>query len=310
MKKHLILTIGAPGSGKSTWALEQAAKSRKGNKTIVLNRDDVRAMLFGGKYKYSRENEGLVMNNIVNTTKIALMDNETNRIIIADTNLNAQTRKLFRSLVADAEAMSGESPEKDFQVLEEVFDVPWVELEKRNLTRGTKAVPKPVLRSMYLNMEKYLGRHVEYVPNPKLPKAVIFDLDGTLADNSHRNAFEYWKLDKDKPVEFVVNLAKMYSKAGYEIVCVSGRNAGDAKDNKKFHRMTKEWLDAHNIPWDKLHMRAWDDRRKDDVTKEEIFWNKIAYEYNVECAFDDRDRVCELWRRIGVNCCQVAFGEF
>lgn len=309
MKKHLILTVGAPGSGKSTWALEQAAKSRKGNKTIVLNRDDIRSMLFGGKYKYSRENEALVMDNLLNTLKVALLDDHTNKVIVADTNLNFKTVQKLKSVIDYASEVN-EDPTRTFHFEQVPFDVPWVELEKRNLTRGDKAVPKPVLRDMYLKMEKYLGRHKEYVPDLSKPKAVIFDLDGTLANNNHRNAFEYWKLDKDSPVEFVVNLAKMYSKAGYDIVCVSGRNAGDASDHRKFHRMTKQWLDNHNIPWDKLHMREWNDRRKDDVTKEEIFWEKIANEYNVECAFDDRDRVIELWRRIGVNAAQVQFGEF
>lgn len=306
MKKSLILTVGAPGSGKSTWAHEQAAKSRKGNRTIVLNRDDIRAMLFGGKYKYSRENEALVTQSLMHTLKLALVDKVTDRIIIADTNLNESTRKsIYNFLIKEQEHYDGKITYE-----EKPFDVPWVELEKRNDVRGAKAVPKPVLRDMFLKMEKYLGRHKEYVPDLTKPKAVIFDIDGTLANNDHRNAFEYWKLDKDKPIDFVVNLSKMYSAKGYEIICVSGRNAGTKDDPRKYNEMTRNWLDKHNIPWDCLYMRAHDDSRKDDIVKQEIFLDKIAENYNVECAFDDRDRVVEMWRRIGVNCCQVNFGEF
>lgn len=77
MDKKVILTVGAPGSGKSTWALEQVEKSRKGNKTIVLNRDDMRAMLFGGKYKYSRENESLVTRSLLHTLRLAVNDEQT-----------------------------------------------------------------------------------------------------------------------------------------------------------------------------------------------------------------------------------------
>ncbi|QGT54223.1 polynucleotide 5'-kinase and 3'-phosphatase [Acinetobacter phage Stupor] len=306
MDKKVILTVGAPGSGKSTWALEQVEKSRKGNKTIVLNRDDMRAMLFGGKYKYSRENESLVTRSLLHTLRLAVNDEQTDRIIIADTNLNEATRKtIYDFLVKEQEHLGNNI------IYEEMpFDVPWVELEKRNLTRGNKAVPKPVLRDMYLRMQKYLGKHRQYVPNPELPKAVIFDLDGTLANNDHRDAFAYWKLDKDTPVEFVVNILKMYKQNGYKILCVSGRNSGTKDDNLKYYNMTADWLSYNAIPWDNLYMRAHDDRRKDDITKEEIFWTHIADNYNVECAFDDRDRVIELWRRIGVNAAQVQFGEF
>ena len=49
MKKTVVMTVGAPGSGKSTWA-ENEVKNTK-VKTIVLNRDDLRAMLFGGTNK-------------------------------------------------------------------------------------------------------------------------------------------------------------------------------------------------------------------------------------------------------------------
>lgn len=58
----------------------------------------------------------------------------------------------------------------------------------------------------------------------------------------------------------------------------------------------------------KNSVKSFVDNRKDDIVKEEIFWDKIAENYNVECAFDDR--VMEMWRRIGVNCLQCDFGEF
>ncbi|EQA7786890.1 AAA family ATPase [Acinetobacter baumannii] len=304
--KQLILTIGAPGSGKSTWAQEQAKKSRKGSRIIVLNRDDLRSMMFGGHYKYSRENENIVMDSVINSLYTALRDKDTTKVIIADTNLNLQTRLTYESIARDVMKETGFK----IEVVEEPFDVDWVELEKRNAVRGNKAVPKPVLRSMHLNMQKYLGKHYQYVADKSKPQAVIFDLDGTLANNDHRDAFAYWKLIDDKPIEFVVNILKLYEEMGYHIICVSGRNAGTKEDHHKWEKLTQSWLAKHNIPYNELHMRAHDDRRKDDIVKEEIFRTHIAHKYNVECAYDDRDRVVEMWRRIGVNCCQVNFGEF
>lgn len=301
--KKVIMTIGAPGSGKTTWALEQAADKK--HKTIVLNRDDLRAMLFGGKYKYSRANENIVMNAMVNMLNDALVDNSIQRIIIADTNLNESTRNKFNSVIEKHSKL-----DKPICTEHKHFDVSWVELEKRNLKRGDKAVPKQVLRDMYLKMQKYMGKHKQYTPDPTKQKAVIFDLDGTLANNDHRHAFDYEKLIDDKPIEFVVELARMYAQNDYDIICVSGRNAGDKETNDKHWHATASWLSKNNIPWSVLYMRDWDDNRADDIIKEEIFWNKIENNWNVECAFDDRDRVVEMWRRIGVNCSQVNFGEF
>ena len=188
--------------------------------------------------------------------------------------------------------------------------MPWATLVQRNNKRGIKAVPIDVLRSMYKNMQKYLGKHSEYVPDTSKPKAIIVDLDGTIANNDHRNAFEYHKIPNDKPIEKIVDLVKMYSDFGHDIICVSGRNAGNKEDHKKFHRLTKQWLDDNNIPWYSLHMRDWNDYRKDDIVKEEIFWEKIADKYNVVLALDDRSQVVEMWRRIGVTCLQVAHGDF
>lgn len=45
----LILTRGLPGCGKTTWALEQVAAAEPGA-VVRVNRDDLRAMLFGPSY--------------------------------------------------------------------------------------------------------------------------------------------------------------------------------------------------------------------------------------------------------------------
>ena len=163
---------------------------------------------------------------------------------------------------------------------------------------------------MYLKMQKYLGKHKAYVPNTELPKAVIFDIDGTLANNNHRSPYALWELDKDTPIGFVVDMLNMYRASGHKIICVSGRHSGVKADERKYFDMTDAWLAKHNIVPDELFMRATGDSRKDDIIKEEIFNEHIAPRFNVVLAVDDRDRVVEMFRRIGVNCAQVAFGEF
>lgn len=302
MKKQVILTVGAPGAGKSTWAESQA----KDPKTLIVCRDNLREMFFGGTYKYSRVKEKAVTDHVKSVIKQFLHDDHFATLILADTNLNDSTRKTYLDLCI----LEQKDSKHEVEFIETPFDVSWIELEKRNLKRGHKAVPKDVLRSMYLNMQKYLGKHKQYEPKPELAKAVIFDLDGTLADNNHRGAFEYDKIPGDKPNEFVVNMLKHYHANGYKIICVSGRNAGHENDPIAWQNLTATWLNTNGIPADRLLMRQWNDFRSDDIIKEEIFWEHIAPYYNVECAFDDRDRVVEMWRRIGVNCAQVNFGEF
>lgn len=304
MKKTVFLTVGAPGSGKSTWAEEQA----KNPGVLVTCRDNFREMFFGGKYKYSRAKEKAVTDAMKSVIENFLQDNVFHTLIIADTNLNESTVNGYQNILNQYTHQNRKAPPPSLELVP--FDVPWIELEKRNLTRGNKAVPKPVLRDFYLKMQKFVGKHKQYEPNPELPKAVIFDLDGTLANNDHRSAFEYEKLINDTPIEFVVNMAKMYKAAGYKIICVSGRNSGNEDSATQFYFSTLEWLEKNDVPFDRLFMRRHDDFRSDDIIKEEIFWAQIANEYNVECAVDDRDRVCEMWRRIGLNCLQCNWGEF
>ena len=306
--KKVILTIGAPGSGKSTWATEQAKKA----KVFIVCRDDLRQMMFGGEYKYSREKEKAVTAHVKQALEQFLEQDHFETMIIADTNLNESTRNGYKKIVETKNTKIKNFGLKvpTISVEEVTFDVPWVELEKRNLTRGNKAVPKAVLRSMHLKMQKYLGKHVAYVPNKELPKAVIFDIDGTLANNDHRSPYALWELHKDSPIEFVVDMLNMYRDSGHKIICVSGRHSGVKSDERKYFDMTDAWLHEHNIVPDELWMRKTGDSRKDDIIKEEIFYEHIAPRYNVVLAVDDRDRVVEKWRSIGVNCAQIAFGEF
>lgn len=302
MMKRIILTVGCPGSGKSTWTREFIAKNPG---YFNVNRDDYRQSIMGheerDEYKYTKKKEGIVTCMQFDATKGILYGGDSVKgVIISDTNLNPERRLAWETF----------AKEHGWKVEYKVFDVPWTELVKRNSKRGTKAVPIDVLRSMYSHMRAYLGLPV-YTGTPGKPKAVIFDVDGTLAKMVDRSPYDLEKCDTDIINPMVVELSKMYDKQGYQIIVVSGRECGTEEDPMKYYHMTRKWVeDFAQVPLVMQCQRVQGDDRKDDVVKEEIFWEKIAPHFDVKLAVDDRQNVVEMWRRIGVECWQVAFGDF
>lgn len=143
--------------------------------------------------------------------------------------------------------------------------------------------------------------------------AYIFDIDGTIADGSHRlhhiqKAQKDWDgwyvgVSEDKPIAHIIDLACALSDAGKIIVYVSGRSDQCRSD-------TEAWLVKHGLPIGPLFMRKAGDHRNDDVLKVEILAAVRAAGYEPIMAFDDRDRVVAAWRAAGVPCAQVAPGDF
>lgn len=298
--KKLILTVGCPGSGKSSWAKEYA-KNNPG--FYVVNRDNIRVGLTGlnarNEYKYSKAKEQLVSQIMVDQIFAIMNKANTKGVIVADTNLNKDRREVFE-MYADSEG---------WEYQEEVFDVPWLELLKRNLHRGEGAVPIDVLRQMFWKFCEFKGMPV-YDGTPGKPKAVIFDLDGTLALHVARGPYELDKLLTDAPNTMVVELARSYAAQGYKVLTVSGRESGKEEDPNKYWVDTLCWLGENDVPSDDHLQRAQGDSRGDMIVKEEIFWRDIAPNYDVKLAVDDRAQVVEMWRRIGVECWQVDHGDF
>lgn len=298
--KKIILTVGCPGSGKSTWAREFIAKNPG---FFNINRDDYRQSIMGheerDEYKYTKKKESIVTYMQHDAAHMILCQDGTKGVIISDTNLNPERRLVWEEY----------AKEWGYEVVYQVFDVPWTELVKRNAKRGTKAVPIDVLRSMYSRMREYKGLPV-YKGTPGKPKAVIFDLDGTLALHVARGPYELDKLSTDAPNLMVVEYVKMLHQAGYTIITVSGRESGTEEARLKYYVMTRDWLLQNDIPFNLHIQRVQGDTRKDDVVKEEIFWKHIAPNYDVKLAVDDRNQVVEMWRRIGLECWQVNHGDF
>jgi phosphoglycolate phosphatase-like HAD superfamily hydrolase len=137
----------------------------------------------------------------------------------------------------------------------------------------------------------------------------VFDLDGTLADCSHRqhlaeagdwDAF-FAACPDDKPILPTIELLlRLWNTRTVKIEIWSGRS--DA-----VRPQTEEWLCRHGIQGNLLTcMRTAGDHRPDDELKLEFLRGTEA----PDIIFDDRKRVVDMWRREGLVCFQVAPGDF
>ena len=141
----------------------------------------------------------------------------------------------------------------------------------------------------------------------------LFDIDGTLADLSHRlphiqkqpkdwDAF-FADCADDAPISHIIELAQDLMRAGKFVVFVSGRS-----DQVRVE--TLEWLSEHVGASRTLYMRKAGDHRPDHIVKGELLEQILADDYHPIMAFDNRDQVVKMWRERGIPCAQVADGNF
>lgn len=131
--------------------------------------------------------------------------------------------------------------------------------------------------------------------------AIIFDIDGTLADFQHRRHHvektpKDWKaffadMHSDKPLP-TASIARAMNQ-DYTIIMVTGR--------EEIHRLpTIEWLRSNYIPCDELYMRPNKNRQDDDIVKRDIYIKHIEPYYDVRMVFEDRKRIKRMWVELGL----------
>ena len=142
------------------------------------------------------------------------------------------------------------------------------------------------------------------------PTAIICDIDGTLAHMNGRSPYDPTKYSEDTRDDFVHSIFELAS-ANWQAtkIIVSGRS-------NEYREVTEKWLKDHGITYKHLFMR--DPTRRDEknqkvndaIIKREIYQEHIEPYYDVICVLDDRNRVVEEWRRLGLRVLQVADGNF
>ncbi len=176
---------------------------------------------------------------------------------------------------------------------------------------------------------------------------IAFDIDGTLADLTHRLHFIkdtshcidgtehtypngtkdpycigchelpfkpdwdsfFAACDKDEPIHELLNICQDLLCAHNEVIFVSGRSDSTRE-------ATVAWLNTQlHLPSTQinntLYMRSEGDHRPDYIIKRELL-DQIILDYGKkpDLVFDDRQQVVDMFRSEGIRVCQVDKGNF
>ena len=303
-KPTIHLMRGLPASGKSTRARELMAAADGRMRRVSL--DDLRRMLDdndGSKRLGYRHEETVLA--VQDAAVLAALDAGFD-VVVDNTHLISRIPNRLKRLV-------------NGRAVFEVHDFTDVDVEEciRRDALRENPVGEEHIRTMSLRLAsakasgwKLTAESLNdvapvepYVADPSLPAAVLCDIDGTLADNVHRGPYDWDRLESDELIVATADALVAFAARGDRIVLMSGRS-------EDVREATEQWLRTHGVAYDELWMRKAGDTRGDDVVKGELFDAQVRYRFNVRVVLDDRDRVVALWRRLGLACWQVNYGDF
>ncbi|MEM9153329.1 MAG: AAA family ATPase [Cyanobacteria bacterium P01_F01_bin.3] len=282
--KRVVMTVGLPASGKSTWAKELI--TNEAGRWVRVNKDLLREMCHNSKHSKSNEKFIVRLRNLIILEALEA----GKHVVIDDTNLHPKHIRTVTELVKG---------QAKVEVNNSFLQVPVKECIRRDLQRQD-SVGKDVIMQMYRQF--LLPKMEPPVHNPELEDVIVVDMDGTLALMGNRSPYDVSKCDQDPPNIPVVQTILKWQET-HKIIVMSGRT-DDGKEK------TVSWLEKYGVKYSELHMRKTGDMRKDTIVKEEMYRAHLDGRYNVIAVFDDRKSVVEMWRSLGLTVFQVAEGDF
>ena len=298
--QKLTVLIGLPGSGKSTWALEELKRDVN---TVRVNRDSLRLMLHGSrKWSGTREKSTIAAETSIVLTALT---NGLN-VIVDDTNLTQSNIDHWRHGATNYVRFEV----KDFR------DIPIAECIHRDFFRPDNA---RVGRGVIERMALFNGM----IDLSGYDKVAIVDIDGTLSDLKHRLHYIetapknydgfFDDVDLDDVFKPIWNAVVELQASGHKIIILSGRPTTCGVK-------TADWLNGleystEGLPellYDHLFMRQGGDHRPDDQVKRQIMeWMFAAglRKDAIKIVLDDRDSVCAVWNAMDLPLIKVASGK-
>lgn len=303
----LTIFKGLPGSGKSTMATDLLCKN---SNTIRVNRDNLRKMLHGD-VKWSPTREKLTVEAEKSIVCSALLTGTS--VVIDDTNILGQGTSLWTNVALEIGKLTGKTVPTD--IVDLTTRVSIMECIRRDgLRHEPNCVGRGVIERMALQ-----GQLIDLSIYDKI---AIVDIDGTLADLTHRlhylqetpkNHEEFFHdAVMDSPIESIWKAVRILKASGHCVIILSGRPANTGND-------TESWLLAEQymteslepLPFDHLLMRQTGDHKPDDQVKRQLFEMMLKAGLKIESikvVIDDRESVCALWREFKLPLIQVEAG--
>jgi adenylate kinase family enzyme len=291
---HIIR--GLPGSGKSTLAKDiQKNINLKHildpdyNEAVICSTDDI--VSAQNTYLWSSTYLGLA--HELNKQKVREACRRDLDVIVDNTNITTQEIQPYFD--------TAEEFGYEFQLHEATTE--WAKCPVECFRRNTHNVPLKTIEkmlSLYHSNEKVMLKlkhkdivepfqpHQEYLP------CIICDLDGTLCDHTGiRSPYDGSKCILDKCIQPVATILDYFHAHKY-VILMSGRE-------DQFREKTMQWLDIHDIKYNKLLMRTTGDNRRDSIVKLELFNLHVRNYFNPLFVIDDRLQVIrECWNQLGL----------
>lgn len=149
---------------------------------------------------------------------------------------------------------------------------------------------------------------------------VVFDLDGTVCDSSHRakhianknwDAF-YDGIEYDPAHADVVDVLRCMRRFNKTLVCCTARD-------ERYAMQTQTWLRENYLDGAALLMRPAGDNTPSFRLKPQLLikWLREKFGHSevrpqemVQFILEDRDAVVQAWRDLGFSCWQVREGQY